>query len=113
MAREVDIADMAARRYRLGPFVDLLRAADFDVLFANYFTGFGPPIILAQKAVKALLPKRLGVDQPPDMRPLPPLVNAAFYGLARMEAAIVRASVPMPFGTTIVCVARPRGAARH
>jgi SAM-dependent methyltransferase len=108
LAREVDIADMAARRYRLKPFVELLRAADFDVLFANYFTSFGAPIIFAMKAFKALAPKTHAVDRPPDIRPLPPLCNAALYGLARVEAGFVRASVPVPFGTTIICVARPR-----
>lgn len=113
LAREVDIADMAARRYRLKPFVELLRAANFDVLFANYFTSFGPPLILAMKALKALAPKPRGADRPPDMKPLPPLLNAALYRLARIDAALVRASVPMPFGTTIVCVARPCGAAGH
>jgi hypothetical protein len=40
-------------------------------------------------------------------------VNAALYGLARMEAALVRAGVPMPFGTTIIVVARPRAAIKH
>jgi SAM-dependent methyltransferase len=108
LAREVDIADMAARRYRLGPFVELLRAAGFDVPFANYFTSFGAPIILAMKALKAVAPRRPRVDRPSDMRPLPPLLNAALFGLARIEAALVRASVPMPFGTTILCVARTR-----
>jgi hypothetical protein len=65
------------------------------------------------KALKALAPKPRGADRPPDMKPLPPLLNAALYRLARIDAALVRASVPMPFGTTIVCVARPRGAAGH
>jgi SAM-dependent methyltransferase len=109
LAREIDIADMAARRYRLRPFVELLRAAGFDVLFANYFTSFGPPLILAMKALKALAPKPRRTGQPPDMKPLPPLFNTALYGLARIDAGLVRASIPMPFGTTIICVARPRG----
>jgi len=112
LAREVDIADMAARRYRLRPFVELLRAAGFDVLFANYFTSFGAPIILAMKAFKALVRKPPRVDRPPDIRPLPRLGNAALYGFARIEAALVRGSLPMPFGTTIICVARPRDAQR-
>lgn len=113
LAREVDIADMAARRYRLRPFVELLRAAGFDVLFAHYFTSFGPPLILAMKALKALAPKQRRADQPADMKPLPPLFNAALHGVARIDAALVRASVPMPFGTTIICVARSRGTAGH
>ncbi len=108
LAREVDIADMAARRYRLRPFVELLRAAGFEVLFANYFTSFGAPIIFAMKALKALASKSPRLDRPPDIRPLPRSCNAALYGLARIEAALVRGSVPMPFGTTLICVARPR-----
>lgn len=110
LAREVDVADMAARRYRLRPFADLLRAADFEVLFANYFTSFGAPIIFAMKAFKALAPRPQRAKQPPDLKPLPPLVNAALYGLARIDAALVRTSFRMPFGTTIICVARPRDA---
>jgi SAM-dependent methyltransferase len=113
LAREVDIADMAARRYRLRPFVELLQAAGFDVLFANYFTSFGAPIILAMKALKALASKPPRADRPPDIRPLPAVGNAALYGVARIEAALVRAAVAMPFGTTIICVARPRDAARR
>jgi SAM-dependent methyltransferase len=110
LAREVDIADMAARRYRLKPFVELLRAAGFDALFANYFTSFGAPIIFAMKALKALASKSHREDRPPDIRPLPRPCNAALYGLARIEAALVHRAVPMPFGTTIICVARPRHA---
>lgn len=113
LAREVDIADMAARRYRLRPFVELLRAADFDVLFANYFTSFGPPLIFAMKALNALAPKQRSTEKPADIRPLPSPLNETLYGLARIEAALLRASVPMPFGTTIICVARPCGASRH
>lgn len=108
LAREVDIADMAARRYRLKSFVELLRAAGFDVLFANHFTSFGAPIIFVMKALRALAPKPQHVDRPPDIRPLPRLGNTALYALARIEAALVRISVPMPFGTTLICVARPR-----
>lgn len=108
LAREVDIADMAARRYRLRPFAELLRAAGFDVLFASYFTSFGAPIIFAMKALKALTSKSPRVDRPPDIRPMPPLGNAALYGLARAEAVLLRGLVPMPFGTTLICVARPR-----
>lgn len=109
LAREIDIADMAARRYRLRPFVELLQAAGFDVLFANYFTSFGAPIILGIKALKALMRKSAAAGAAPDIGPLHPLCNAALYRLARIEASLVKAAIPMPFGTTIICVARPRG----
>jgi SAM-dependent methyltransferase len=108
LAREIDIADMAARRYRLKPFIELLRAADFEMLYANYFTSFGAPIILGLKAMKGVTGKTAVAGDAPDMRPMNPLLNAVFYGLARVEANLVKASLPMPFGTTIICVARRR-----
>lgn len=108
LAREIDIIDMAARRYRLRPFVDLLQAAEFDVVFSNYFTSFGAPIILGMKAVKALAAKPAAATDAADMRPMSPLLNATFYAAARVEAELVKAGVPMPFGTTLICVARRR-----
>jgi hypothetical protein len=92
----------------LQPFVDLLRAAEFDVVFSNYFTSFGAPIILGMKAVKALAAKPAPAADAADMRPMNPLLNAAFYAAARIEAELVKAAVPMPFGTTLICVARRR-----
>ncbi len=106
LAREIDIIDMAARRYRLRPFVDLLREAEFDVLFSNYFTSFGAPIILGMNAIKALAAKTAPAADAADMRPMNPLLNAAFYAAARIEAELVKASVPIPFGTTLICLAR-------
>lgn len=105
LAREVDIVDMARRRYRLKPFLNMLQAAAFDVVFSNYFTSFGAPIILGMKAVKALTGKPVA-DAAPDLRPLNPLFNLTFYAAARIEAGLVKASVPIPFGTTLVCLAR-------
>ena len=111
LAREVDIADMAERRYRLQPFVEMLRAAGFDVLFANYFTSFGAVLIFLMKAFKTLVHRPANADDPPDMRSLPSFLNEALFRLAQAEAALVRASAPMPFGTTIICLAQPRGVA--
>ena len=104
--RELDVAAMAKRRYRLHPFVALLREAGFEVLFANYFTSFGAPIILAMKAMKTLAGKRPDAADAPDVRPMWPLLDASLYRLARIEAGLIKASLPMPFGTTIICVAR-------
>jgi len=108
LAREIDIIDMAARRYRLRSFVDLLRAAEYEVVFSNYFTSFGAPIILGMKAIKALAKKPAPAAEVADMRPVHPLLNGALYGAARIEARLVKAGVPMPFGTTLICVARRR-----
>jgi ubiquinone/menaquinone biosynthesis C-methylase UbiE len=109
LAREVDIVDMAKRRYRLEPFLGIVHAAGFDVLLANHFTSFGAPIILGMKAIKTLLPGKPAPDgSAPDMRAMNPLLNAAFYAVAQAEAAAIKASVPVPFGTTLICVAKPR-----
>ena len=109
LAREVDIVDMARRRYRLRPFLGMMRAASFDVLLASHFTSFGAPIILAMKGIKALLPRKPAPEgSAPDMSPMNPLLNAAFYAVAQAEAAIIKASVPIPFGTTLICMARRR-----
>lgn len=108
LAREIDIIDMAARRYRLRPFIDLLREAEFDVVFSNYFTSFGAPIILGMNAINALATKQAPTPNVADMRPMNPLLNAAFYTAARIEAGLVQVSVPIPFGTTLICVAQRR-----
>jgi ubiquinone/menaquinone biosynthesis C-methylase UbiE len=108
LAREIDIIDMAARRYRLQPFKDMLREAEFDVVFSNYFTSFGAPVILGMNAIKAIGKKPTPATDAADMRPMNPLLNAAFYAAARAEAELVKAAVPMPFGTTLICVARRR-----
>jgi SAM-dependent methyltransferase len=105
LARQIDGLVMTKRRYRLPPFMEMLQAAEFDLLLSSYFTSFGAPLILASNAANRLARKRATVDAP-DMRPMNPVLNAAFYGLARIEAGLLKASIPMPFGTTILCVGR-------
>lgn len=106
LARGIDIVSMTKQRYRLQPFVDLLRKADFEVVFSNYFTSFGVPIILGLNAMKALGKKTAVAADAADIRQMNPLVNAAFYAASRIEAKLLKAAVPMPFGTTLICVAR-------
>jgi SAM-dependent methyltransferase len=108
LAREMDVLGMVKRRYRLKQFTDMLRGANFEVMLASYMTSFGAPIILGMKALRALAGKKAGddVDDVPDMRPMHPALNALFYGLARLEARFVKAAIPVPFGPTMICVAR-------
>jgi SAM-dependent methyltransferase len=107
LARELDTAVMTRRRYRLRAFVDLLQAADFEIVFSNYFTSFGVPLIFATKAVKLLTSRSSAGSDVQELRDKHAVRDAAFYRLARMEAGLVKASIPMPFGTTLICVARP------
>lgn len=108
LAREMDTAAMARRRYRSGEFAALCRAAGFEVVLATYFTSFGFPLLLGMKALRSL---RAGWSHEPsgpsaDMRPLSPTLNGVMHGLATIEARAIEAGIPMPFGTTLVCLAR-------
>jgi len=110
--REMDVIGMVKRRYRLGQFADMMRSAGLDVLLSSYFTSVGAPIILAMKAMKAAASKKPDTGDVsetgdvPDLRPMHPWLNAAAYGAARVEASLIKARIPIPFGTTIICVAR-------
>jgi SAM-dependent methyltransferase len=107
LARDHDIAGMTKRRYRLRPMVEAIRSAGLDVLRANYFTSFGAPIILGMNLVNKIRRSRgpAAGDESPDMQ-LNPVTDAIFYGLARAEAPLIKAAVPIPFGTTLICLAR-------
>jgi len=106
--REMDVAVMTRRRYRRRAFAEMCRAAGFEVLFTSYFTSFGYPLLLAIKALHRL---RLGwrraeARATADMKPLGPFLNACLYALEALEARLIGRNVEMPFGTTLVCVAR-------
>jgi len=108
LARDLDVAVMTRRRYRLRAFADLLQAADLEVLFSNYFTSFGAPLILASKAIKLLAAKSGPGGDVPELHAEHRVRDAVLYRLARIEAGLVGASIRMPFGTTLICVARRR-----
>jgi len=110
LRREMDQIGMARKRYRLGEFARLCRSAGLHVLFANYFTSFGFPLILATKAMRRL--RALWSSQPAavamDIKPLTPAINEVMYRVARIEGRAVSWGIPMPFGTTLVCVVQKR-----
>ena len=106
LAREMDVLGMVKRRYRLRQFNELLRLANFEVMLSNYITSFGAPIILGMKAMRALAREAPELTDVPDLRPMHPMLNAIFYGLARAEGLFLKAAIPVPFGTTIICVGR-------
>lgn len=105
LRRELDDAVMTRRRYRLGDFDGLLRIAGFELLFASYFTSFGFPLLVAAKYLRG---RRPGTTRTcaPDMRPLPSVVNKAFFSAAMLEGRALARGVHMPFGTTLIVVAR-------
>jgi SAM-dependent methyltransferase len=106
LAREIDVVDMAARRYRMRPFVRMVEAAGFAMELSTYFTSFGVPIILAMKAMKMLRWETGSDRRPVDLRMRSRLLNDILFAAARLEAGLIKLSVPIPFGTTILCLAR-------
>ena len=106
LAREMDTAAMGRRRYRLAEAAALCRAAGLQLLRSSYFTSFGFPLLLAMKALRR--PGRQGERREPaaDMQPLHPVANGGLYLAACLEAQLITAGVPIPCGTTLVCLAR-------
>jgi SAM-dependent methyltransferase len=108
LARDMDKVGMARRRYRRRDMAAMCRSAALDLVFAGYFTSFGFPILLGLKLAQRLAPDRRPKAKAlaADMRRLPSPANGALHMLAALEVGLIARGVAMPFGTTLVCVAR-------
>lgn len=106
MTREIHDITLTKRRYRHADFDAWFASAGFETLFSSYFTSFGFPIILAAK--RFMRGKPGGEEAPADMRPIPGFTNEILLGAAMLEAWVIGRGIPMPFGTTLVRVARRR-----
>lgn len=107
LSREMDVAAMTRRRYRHRQMQAFCRSAGLEPVLASYFTSFGAPLLLLVKAVNRLMGRgRHRAGFAPDMRPINSRVNQFMLRLALAEAGLVACGVSMPFGTTLVCVAR-------
>ncbi|MBU1377242.1 MAG: class I SAM-dependent methyltransferase [Alphaproteobacteria bacterium] len=90
------------RRYRREAYVALLKSAGFDVQRVTFFNAVLFPMIALARAVK--LGERSG--RADDSLPSKP-VNAILEGAFGSEAFMLR-HVNLPFGVSILAVARPR-----
>jgi SAM-dependent methyltransferase len=108
LVRAMDQAVMTRRRYRRREFAAMCRHAGLEVSFTSYFTSFGFLLVSAMKMLGAVgrLWGRAAPAIAGDLKPLSPFVNNTLYTAARLEAHVVSAGIAMPFGTTLVCVAR-------
>jgi SAM-dependent methyltransferase len=108
LEREMDEIGMGLRRYRVADIAGFCRTAGFQVEFASYFTAFGFPLLLAAKLFSDLR-RRWGTPvagQASDMKPLPKPINEMAYQLARLEGGLIAAGASIPFGVTLLCLAR-------
>jgi SAM-dependent methyltransferase len=109
LAREMDVATMGRRRYRRRDIIRLCRDAGLEPMFSSYFTSFGLPLLLAAHLLRRILPSRQTEKTPSmDMKPLHPTVNMALRAAAGAEAIAIGRGFAMPFGITLLCVARRR-----
>jgi SAM-dependent methyltransferase len=95
------------RRYTRGRLRSVVEGAGFDVVRLTYTNASLFPLMLAVRAVQ-----RLGGLAAPENAALeittpPGPANAALAGLLKLEARALR-RVNMPFGSSLLCVARRR-----
>ncbi|HZQ01773.1 MAG TPA: class I SAM-dependent methyltransferase [Gemmataceae bacterium] len=102
LARGLDVKVMTRRRYVEREFDDLFAQAGLRPLFGSYFTSFGYPLLLAVKKFGQPHAQQEGVDT----RRLSPLTNSALLAAATIESVAIRCGLRMPFGTTLMKIAR-------
>ena len=100
-----DDAVLSRHRYTRGEVETLLRGAGLDVLELTYANTLLFPVLALRRALD-----RLTGRHGSDVSFLPAPVEAAFLGLLRAEARLVR-HLRLPIGASVLALARkPRGA---
>lgn len=104
--RQHDRQDFGARRYRTGPFRDMLKACGYIDVRMTYFNSFAflPALLLA-----ALDKPDDDVSDDAEVAELAlgrPWVNRTAGGLMAVERAAIKIFGRMPFGVGLMCVAR-------
>jgi SAM-dependent methyltransferase len=98
-----DAAVHGARRFTRGELVRKLRAAGFTPLLASYAYCLVFPLVAAVRLVRRV--ERHGSSRGSDVFPLPRAINGMLLAIQAVERALLRL-VPLPFGSSVVCVAR-------
>lgn len=88
------------RRYSRAETAALLQGAGFTVLRVHYWNSLLFPLMVLQRKVLA----RGAASS--DVRPYPAPLEALLRGATRLERAIARLSIRLPFGGSVLAVAR-------
>ena len=91
------------RRYRKRQLVRLIRENGLEPEFAGYFNSLLFPLIAGVRIAKRLFGLKADEDQMP-----PPLVNRCLTAVLSMERHLL-GRLPMPFGVSILIIARKLG----
>lgn len=96
-----DAAVWGARRFTSAGMRALVRAAGLEVLRASYANCLLFPLVVALRVAERMARAPRSVARVP-----PAPVNAALLAVQRAEAALLRAGLDMPWGSSILCLAR-------
>jgi SAM-dependent methyltransferase len=101
-----DLAVHGRERYRKKTLRPRLEAAGFDVLRMSYFNFFLFPVIfIVRWAERSRGGKKETAES--DLKVVPAIVNSVLSGILKFEALLLK-RVDLPWGSSIVCLARKR-----
>jgi SAM-dependent methyltransferase len=95
------------RRYRQGELARKARAVGLQPLYETSFTTLSFPLMMASRLLERFRTRKQSLAELANGQLHPsPIINGALLALARVEHALRRANVPLPFGGSQVVVAR-------
>jgi len=96
-----DVAHHHFRRYTKGELARLLSQAGYEVQLHSYFNSLLFPAIAAARILGKLRGSESADDEMPGAK-----VNGLLERIFGFEAGLIGRRVPMPFGVSLIAVAR-------
>jgi SAM-dependent methyltransferase len=101
-----DLAVHGRERYRKKTLEPRLEAAGFEILRMGYFNFFLFPLLYLIRGAERLRGAGRGALES-DLKSVHPLLNGLLFGILEFEALLSR-RINLPWGSSIVCLARKR-----
>ena len=95
------------RRYTKAEMRKKIEAAGFHILMMTSFISLLLPFMLAYRWINILSNKKFDGKTKAILR-LPGIVNSIFINICTQERRFIKLGVPLPFGGSLVCVAKKR-----
>lgn len=94
------------RRYKLDELKNKLMINGYQVEYLTYYMASIFPIIWLDRKLKGLIDTRSANDQALDELRIVPIVNELFAWLLAQEARLIIGRKKIPFGTSLIAIAR-------
>ena len=101
-----DQAVHGRERYRRKILRPRIEAAGFEILRMGYFNHFLFPLLLAIRGWERIRGTKPSAVES-DLKAVSPFVNAVLYGFLKIEAILTK-KIDLPWGSSIVCLARKK-----